>query len=78
MKRTFPADVCPPKTLRRILAGLLFAGASPLLAATPSDAPDRAASAIDAREQQRQQERERALQSQNNPQSDVRLARPEL
>lgn len=38
----------------------------------------RAASAIDAREQQRQQERERALQSQNNPQSDVRLARPEL
>lgn len=78
MKRTFPADVCPPKTLRRILAGLLFAGASPLLAATPSDTPDRAASAIDAREQQRQQERERALQSQNNPQSDVRLARPEL
>ena len=78
MKRTFHAHACPPGTLGRILAGLLFTGASPLLAATPSDAPDRAASAIDAREQQRQQERERALQSQNNPQSDVRLERPEL
>ncbi|WP_431225572.1 ShlB/FhaC/HecB family hemolysin secretion/activation protein [Serratia sp. L9] len=34
------------------------------------------AAAIDAQEQIRQQERERALQQQNNPQTDVRLARP--
>ncbi|WP_253718465.1 ShlB/FhaC/HecB family hemolysin secretion/activation protein [Serratia marcescens] len=32
---------------------------------------------IDAREQQRQQERERALQQQNAPQADARLSRPE-
>ncbi|WP_260440789.1 ShlB/FhaC/HecB family hemolysin secretion/activation protein [Serratia marcescens] len=47
------------------------------MAATPSDAPERAASAIDAREQQRQQARERALQQQNAPQADARLSRPE-
>ncbi|MGQ8886174.1 ShlB/FhaC/HecB family hemolysin secretion/activation protein [Serratia sp. TSA_105.2] len=47
------------------------------MAATPSDTPERAASAIDAREQQRQQERERALLEQNTPQADARLSRPE-
>ncbi|MGK0687810.1 ShlB/FhaC/HecB family hemolysin secretion/activation protein, partial [Serratia marcescens] len=47
------------------------------MAATPSDAPEQAASAIDVREQQRQQERERALQQQNAPQADARLSRPE-
>ncbi|MGP0825944.1 ShlB/FhaC/HecB family hemolysin secretion/activation protein [Serratia sp. CY50710] len=33
---------------------------------------------IDAREQQRQQERERALQQQNAPQADARLSRPDV
>jgi len=33
---------------------------------------------IDAREQQRQQERERALQNQNTPQADARLSRPDV
>ncbi|HGM7840051.1 TPA: ShlB/FhaC/HecB family hemolysin secretion/activation protein [Serratia marcescens] len=47
------------------------------MAATLSDTPERAASAIDAREQQRQQARERALQQQNAPQADARLSRPE-
>ncbi|MEL5513318.1 ShlB/FhaC/HecB family hemolysin secretion/activation protein [Serratia bockelmannii] len=47
------------------------------MAATPSDTPERATSAIDAREQQRQQARERALQQQNAPQADARLSRPE-
>ncbi|MGQ6073570.1 ShlB/FhaC/HecB family hemolysin secretion/activation protein, partial [Serratia sp. IR-2025] len=35
-----------------------------------------AAAALDAQEQQRQQERERALQQQNAPQADARLSRP--
>ncbi|MGQ6115109.1 POTRA domain-containing protein, partial [Serratia sp. IR-2025] len=33
---------------------------------------------IDAREQQRQQERERALQQQNAPQADARFSRPDV
>lgn len=47
------------------------------MANMPSDTPERAAFAIDAREQQRQQARERALQQQNAPQADARLSRPE-
>lgn len=36
------------------------------------------AAAIDAQEQMRQQERERALQQQNTPQTDIRLTRPSV
>lgn len=47
------------------------------LANVPPSALSRNAAAIDAQEQIRQQERERALQQQNTPQTDIRLARPE-
>ncbi|MBH3322331.1 ShlB/FhaC/HecB family hemolysin secretion/activation protein [Serratia ureilytica] len=77
MKRTFLSYRYPPKVVSLVLIGIFFAGAVPGVAATLSDAPERAASAIDAREQQRQQERERALQQQNAPQADARLSRPE-
>ncbi|CAI1642449.1 Hemolysin transporter protein shlB precursor [Serratia grimesii] len=77
MKKTFLSHSRPPKRVGRVFAGVIFAGAVPGIAATPSDTPERAASAIDALEQQRQQERERALQQQNAPQADARLSRPE-
>lgn len=63
--------------VRIVLAGALFISTFSIMAATPSDSPDRAASLIDAREQQLQQERERALQKQNAPQADARLSRHE-
>lgn len=77
MKRTFLSHGPTSKALSHILAGVLFTGTFPGMAATPSDTPERATSAIDAREQQRQQARERALQQQNAPQADARLSRPE-
>ena len=77
MKRTFLSHGSTSKALSHVLAGVLFTGAFPGMAATPSDTPERAASAIDAREQQRQQARERALLEQNTPQADARLSRPE-
>ncbi|WP_149570896.1 ShlB/FhaC/HecB family hemolysin secretion/activation protein [Serratia bockelmannii] len=77
MKRTFLSHGSTSKALSHVLAGVLFTGTFPGMAATPSDAPERAASVIDAREQQRQQARERALQQQNAPQADARLSRPE-
>ncbi|WP_171455154.1 ShlB/FhaC/HecB family hemolysin secretion/activation protein [Serratia marcescens] len=77
MKRTFLSHGSTSTALSRVLVGVLFTGTFPGMAATPSDAPERAASAIDAREQQRQQERERALLEQNTPQADARLSRPE-
>ncbi|TQI87562.1 hemolysin activation/secretion protein [Serratia marcescens] len=77
MKRTFLSHGSTSTALSRVLVGVLFTGTFPGMAATPSDAPERAASAIDAREQQRQQARERALQQQNAPQADARLSRPE-
>jgi len=48
---------------------------TPLSNAFPPSLPHSAA-AIDAQEQIRQQERERALQQQNTPQTDIRLSRP--
>ncbi|WP_447885275.1 ShlB/FhaC/HecB family hemolysin secretion/activation protein [Serratia fonticola] len=78
MEKTFLPQGCLLKTVLPVLAGFLFVGTFPIMAATSSDAPERAASAIDAREQQRQQERERALLEQNTPQADARLSRPEV
>lgn len=49
---------------------------APMANVSPSSIPQSAA-AIDAQEQIRQQERERALQQQNTQQTDIRLARPE-
>ncbi|MCP1107939.1 ShlB/FhaC/HecB family hemolysin secretion/activation protein [Serratia nevei] len=57
------------------LSGLLI-GVVPLFSASASD--HEAVASIDAREQQRQQERERALQNQNAPQADARLSRPDV
>lgn len=57
------------------LSGLLI-GVVPLFSASASTSDGMAS--IDAREQQRQQERERALQQQNAPQADARLSRPDV
>ncbi|EPF6561983.1 MULTISPECIES: ShlB/FhaC/HecB family hemolysin secretion/activation protein [Serratia] len=57
------------------LSGLLI-GAVPLFSASASTSEGVAS--IDAREQQRQQERERALQQQNAPQADARFSRPDV
>ncbi|AVU35650.1 TPA: ShlB/FhaC/HecB family hemolysin secretion/activation protein [Serratia marcescens] len=57
------------------LSGLLI-GAVPLFSASASD--HEGVASIDAREQQRQQERERALQNQNAPQADARFSRPDV
>ncbi|WP_440525560.1 ShlB/FhaC/HecB family hemolysin secretion/activation protein [Serratia nevei] len=51
-------------------------GAVPLFSASASTSEGVAS--IDAREQQRQQERERALQQQNAPQADARFSRPDV
>ena len=48
----------------------------PLFSASASD--HEGVASIDAREQQRQQERERALQNQNAPQADARFSRPDV
>lgn len=61
--------------LRCGLSGLLI-GAVPLFSASAST--NEGMASIDAREQQRQQERERALQNQNTPQADARLSRPDV
>ncbi|BEM34838.1 hemolysin secretion/activation protein, ShlB/FhaC/HecB family [Serratia marcescens] len=60
-----------------LFTGVLLVPVSVEAATTGADSPERAVSAIDAREQQRQQERERALQQQNTPEADARLSRPE-
>lgn len=59
-----------------VLMGAVLAYSSPTLAALLPDSDARQAASLDAREQLRQQARERALQQQNAPESDVRLTRP--
>ncbi len=76
MKRIFFSHCRPSRRAAPVFAGFLLVGAFPILAAMPSDAPAQGAAALDAREQQRQQERERALLEQNTPQVDARLTRP--
>ncbi|MDY7606678.1 ShlB/FhaC/HecB family hemolysin secretion/activation protein [Serratia marcescens] len=67
-----------PCFIRYGLSGLLL-GAVPFFSASASaaEAFSQGAATIDAREQLRQQERERALQNQNTPQADARVAAPE-
>lgn len=62
-------------SIRCGLSGLLI-GVVPLFSASAATSDGMAS--IDAREQQRQQERERALQQQNAPQADARLSRPDV
>jgi len=66
-----------PSFIYRGLLGLLVI-APPLMAATPPGGVEQNAVTIDAREQLRQQERERVLREQNAPQNDTRLPRPEI
>ena len=66
-----------PRVIHWGLLGLSISSA-PLFAASVSDTPGQSAATIDAREQLRQQERERALREQNTPNSDVRLTRPDV
>ncbi|OSN00976.1 transporter [Lonsdalea populi] len=65
------------KSASAVLAAIVLAYASSVTAADIPDAPMQGAAAIDAREQLRQQERERALREQNTPQADVRLRMPD-
>ncbi len=66
-----------PHLILRGLLGLSITSA-PLFAGPISDDLGLGAASIDAREQMRQQERERALREQNMPNRDVRLARPDV
>ncbi|MNG65608.1 Hemolysin transporter protein ShlB precursor [compost metagenome] len=73
------------RNFTQVLPGLIQSGllglsitSAPLLAAPFSDRPAESTATVDAREQQRQQERERALQEQNAPSNDVRLTRPDV
>lgn len=61
---------------RTILFSFCFFSAS--LMAAPQFTPPEKAAAIDVNEQQRQQERERALQAQNTPKVDTRLSRSDV
>ncbi|QGU89258.1 ShlB/FhaC/HecB family hemolysin secretion/activation protein [Erwinia sorbitola] len=61
-----------------VLMSVILAHSSVVHAATPADNNALNGAILDAQEQQRQQARERALQQQNAPESDVRLARPDV
>lgn len=76
MKRTFSVHCRPSGTAVSALAGMLLTLSLPVLAATPSEVSGQDTVALDAREQLRQQERERVLHEQNAPQADSRFVRP--
>lgn len=78
MKRTFCTHCSPSGAAVFAFAGMLLTLSFPILAATPSGVSEQSAAALDASEQLRQQERERALQELNAPQADTRLARPDV
>ncbi|MFC0228676.1 ShlB/FhaC/HecB family hemolysin secretion/activation protein [Serratia aquatilis] len=62
-------------------AGLFCLAVQPVALVSANMLPPNAsqnAAAIDAQEQSRQQERERAIQQQNNPETNVRLTRPSV
>ena len=67
----------PPVRLLAMVAGALLCSAFPVMAAPPADNPREEGQAIDAREQLRQQTRERVLQQQNAPQANEHLPRPD-
>ena len=75
MKRTFLPPGRQSKGGISVLAGALSAITFPLVAAMPAAIPPQESQSIDAREQLRQQTRERVLQQQNMPQANERLPR---
>ena len=77
MKRICLSLWHPPVRLLTMVAGALLCSAFPLMAAPPADNPREEGQAIDAREQLRQQTRERVLQQQNAPQANEHLPRPD-
>lgn len=77
MKRTLLPLWCKPKGVISVLAGFLSPITFPLIAAIPPDVSLQESNTIDAREQLRQQARERVLQQQNMPQANERLSRPD-
>lgn len=78
MKRTFITLWRQPGALLPVIAGTLLSLPSPLLSASQTAALEQKAATLDAREQLRRQEREHELQKQNIPQTDARLARPDV
>lgn len=78
MKRISTLHYRPSGTRGSAVAGILLTLSSPVLAVIPSQVSEQAAAALDAREQLRQQERERLLREQNVPQADTRLRRPDV
>ncbi len=78
MKRTFITLWRQPKAWVPVITGTLLTLSSPIFAASQPGALEQEAATLDARQQLRQQERENALQSQNTPQTDTRLARPDI
>lgn len=77
MKRTLLPLWRKPKCVISVLAGFLSPITFPLIAAIPPDVSLQESNTIDAREQLRQQARERVLQQQNMPQANERLSRPD-
>ncbi|MEN4669611.1 ShlB/FhaC/HecB family hemolysin secretion/activation protein [Pantoea agglomerans] len=77
MKRICLSLWHPPVRLLTMVAGALLCSAFPVMAAPPADNPREEGQAIDAREQLRQQTRERVLQQQNAPQANEHLPRPD-
>lgn len=77
MKRICLSLWHPPKPLLAMVAVALFCSAFPLMAAPSAVTPREEGLAIDAREQLRQQARERVLQQQNAPQANEHLPRPD-
>jgi len=78
MKRIFLTIWHLPEVLLAVVAGSLFTCSFSLIAATSGASPAHESLAIDAREQQRQQSRERVLQQQNAPQANEYLPRPAI
>ncbi len=65
------------KQISVAVAAIVLTCVSTVMAADIPDASGQGTAAIDAREQLRQQERERALREQNTPQADVHLSMPD-
>lgn len=77
MKRSFLLFWRQPKGVINLLTAALSVITFPLIAAIPTAISPQESQSIDAREQLRQQARERELQQQNAPQANEHLPRPD-
>lgn len=78
MKRTFSSCWHQRTAVWPVHAASPLAFSVLLTVATPAEASEQGATTVDAREQLRHQERERALEQQNAPQAEARLPRGDI